>query len=264
MAKIIAPVEPKLNQRPLTMDYIPVSGCPASGDKALLVEHEMEVFINDTLTYRLTCSPNQLPELVLGRLLSEGVISRMEDVEILYLCQEGQRARVFLTAAKSATGTEPYVETVPSCCTGNRTFSHCFADGREPAPLHPIPYDPAWIFALSRAIDSDTPLYAMTRSAHSCILMRQGEILVCSEDIGRHNAMDKALGWALLHQVPLSECILYTSGRLPVDMTMKAIRAGVPILASKALPTDKAVELAKTYHLTLIGAAHPDSMQIFS
>ncbi len=232
-------------------------------EDSLLVEHLLEVYINERLTYKLVCSPIMLPEMVLGRMLTEGVIKSTRQVDLIYFCKEGLRARVFLN--KEAVKKDgPMVETVASCCTGNRTLSDLFADQGLPPQLSPIPYELEWIYRLSGAINSSTPLYAATHSAHSCVLMRKGEILTCAEDIGRHNAMDKVFGWALLHQVPLSECIAYTSGRVPVDMTLKTIRAGVPILVSKALPTDKAVQLAKDFHLTLIGGAHPDSFKVFA
>jgi FdhD protein len=245
---------PRLRQTPESVG--------AEGDSALLVEHLLEVYLNEVLTFRLVCSPTMLPELVLGRLLTEGMIHAPAEVKLIHLCSKGLEARVYLDKAAPETD-GPMVETVASCCTGNRTLSDLFADGSRPHDLSPIPYEPDWIYKLSAAINQNTPIYAATHSAHSCILMHQGEILVCAEDIGRHNAMDKVIGWALLHEIPLAQCILYTSGRVPVDMTMKAIRAGVPILASKALPTDKAVELAQEFHLTLIGGAHPDCFQVF-
>lgn len=83
------------------------------------------------------------------------------------------------------------------------------------------------------------------------------------EDIGRHNALDKCIGYALLEQLDLSECILFTTGRVPTDMVQKVIAAGIPVLASKAVPTDQAIELAKKYHLNLICRAWPDRMEIY-
>ena len=88
-------------------------------------------------------------------------------------------------------------------------------------------------------------------------------MLFSCEDIGRHNAIDKAVGYGLKEQIPLSECILYTSGRVPVDMAGKSIAAGVPILVSKQAPTAQAVELARRYGLVIIGSAYPDSMKVY-
>ena len=99
-------------------------------------------------------------------------------------------------------------------------------------------------------------LYRRTISTHSCILMRKGEILCSMDDIGRHNAFDKVVGWALLREIPLNECIVFSSGRIPVDMVQKAVRAGVTVLASKALPTMEAITLAEQKKLTLLHCSH--------
>ncbi len=228
----------------------------------LVAEHTMEIYLNDTPAYEVVCSPTDLPELVMGRLLSDGVIRSTEEVELLYLCENGLRAKVFLPNwlppdAQSA------VEQVGTCCTGNRTIADLFRNQMPPAHLKPLAYEQRWIFRLAEAMKEDMPLYAATHGTHSCLLMHKGEILRRAEDIGRHNALDKVLGWALMQEIPLEECIAYTSGRIPVDMVMKVIRAGVPVLASKAMPTWESVLLAEEFGLSLIGAARKDSMVVF-
>lgn len=98
------------------------------------------------------------------------------------------------------------------------------------------------------------PLYRATHAVHSCLLLRAGKILYRCEDLGRHNALDKAVGCALTEGVPLAECVLFTSGRVPVDMVRKAIRAGVPALVSKSMPTVQSLELAEEYGETVYPA----------
>lgn len=228
----------------------------------LVAEHTMEIYLNDTPAYEVVCSPTDLPELVLGRLLSDGVIQSTDEVELLYLCENGLRARVYLPKWEPATE-HPGVEQVSTCCTGNRTIADLFRNQTPPRHLKPIAYEQRWIFRLAEAMKEDMPLYAATHGTHSCLLMHKGEILRRAEDIGRHNALDKVLGWALMQGIPLEECIVYTSGRIPVDMVMKVIRAGVPVLASKAMPTRESVLLAEEFGLSLIGAARKDSMVVF-
>ena len=228
----------------------------------LVAEHTMEIYLNDTPAYEVVCSPTDLPELVLGRLLSNGVIQSTDEVELLYLCENGLRAKVYLPKWEPATE-HPGVEQVSTCCTGNRTIADLFRNQTPPRHLRPIAYEQRWIFRLAEAMKEDMPLYAATHGTHSCLLMHKGEILRRAEDIGRHNALDKVLGWALMQGIPLEECIVYTSGRIPVDMVMKVIRAGVPVLASKAMPTRESVLLAEEFGLSLIGAARTDSMVVF-
>lgn len=228
----------------------------------LVAEHTMEIYLNDTPAYEVVCSPTDIPELVLGRLLSNGVIQSTDEVELLYLCENGLRAKVYLPKWEPATE-HPGVEQVSTCCTGNRTIADLFRNQTPPRHLRPIAYEQRWIFRLAEAMKEDMPLYAATHGTHSCLLMHKGEILRRAEDIGRHNALDKVLGWALMQGIPLEECIVYTSGRIPVDMVMKVIRAGVPVLASKAMPTRESVLLAEEFGLSLIGAARRDSMVVF-
>jgi len=125
--------------------------------------------------------------------------------------------------------------------------------GRPPS-LAPVPQreiPAAWVDALADAMGQGLPLYRATHAVHSCLLLRAGRILYRCEDLGRHNALDKAVGCALTEGVPLAECVLFTSGRVPVDMVRKAIRAGVPALVSKSMPTVQSLELAEEYGLKL-------------
>ena len=173
----------------------------------LVAEHTMEIYLNDTPAYEVVCSPTDLPELVLGRLLSDGVIQSTDEVELLYLCENGLRAKVYLPEWEPATE-YPGVEQVSTCCTGNRTIADLFRNQTPPRHLRPIAYEQRWIFRLAEAMKEDMPLYAATHGTHSCLLMHKGEILRRAEDIGRHNALDEVVGWALMQGIPLAECIV--------------------------------------------------------
>ena len=85
-----------------------------------------------------------------------------------------------------------------------------------------------------------------------------------AEDIGRHNAIDKVIGMALRDDVDLHTSILYTTGRIPVDMARKCIMAGIPVMVSKEAPTVESVLLSKRYGLSLICNVKKDTMYIFA
>ena len=125
-------------------------------------------------------------------------------------------------------------------------------------------WKPEWIFHMADAFADGSPLHGITFATHSCILAQKDHILFSCEDIGRHNALDKVIGYALRHNIDLHQCMVYSSGRIPTDMTLKVIHAGIPILSSKASPTSEAIDLAKKYHLTLICAARRDRMKVFT
>ena len=249
----------------VTYEFLGRDGETHEETEPILVEHMMDVYVNERLTMKLVCIPQHLAELVLGRLFTEGIISSADDVDHIYICEFGKRARVILSKNKSGQSheeNEDYVAPTPTCCTGNRVLNDYFITDQPMTPVTPVPWKKQWIFDLADCFANGTPLHSQTWATHSCFLACDGELLFQCEDIGRHNALDKAIGYALRHNIDLKKCVVYSSGRIPTDMAIKAIRAGIPVLASKASPSAEAVAMAKEYHLTLICAARRDRMKL--
>lgn len=221
---------------------------PDGTERTLAAEHAAAILVNEQPAFRVVCTPELLPQLALGRLLTEGWINSADEVERVAVCAQGLKISVLLRHPLAAA--EQAEQEVPSCCTDNLTLA---SPVRLP-PLAPVPQreiPAAWVDALADAMGQGLPLYRATHAVHSCLLLRAGKILYRCEDLGRHNALDKAVGCALTEGVPLAECVLFTSGRVPVDMVRKAIRAGVPALVSKSMPTVQSLELAEEYGLKL-------------
>lgn len=221
---------------------------PDGTERTLAAEHAAAILVNEQPAFRVVCTPELLPQLALGRLLTEGWINSADEVERVAVCAQGLKISVQLRHPLAAV--EQAGQEVPSCCTDNLTLA---SPVRLP-PLAPVPQreiPAAWVDALADAMGQGLPLYRATHAVHSCLLLRAGKILYRCEDLGRHNALDKAVGCALTEGVPLAECVLFTSGRVPVDMVRKAIRAGLPALVSKSMPTVQSLELAEEYGLKL-------------
>ena len=227
-------------------------------ERSVQRELDLEVCVNDELVMRLGCSEGYLVELAVGRLFTEGFIDSADEID--HVCLRDSPARMFVylkNRSLSLVPLHPEIEKVPTCCTMNRTLAKSPAGG-EPVlrkvPRHP--WDPAEVFSVVQVFEGDSPIHRKTRGTHSCYVACEGEVLYVCEDIGRHNAFDKAIGRALMSDVDLSECMVFLSGRIPTDMAVKAIRAGVPVLATKATATDRAVELARRYGMTLVTSAN--------
>lgn len=208
-------------------------------EKCVLAEHRINIYVNGKFEETLVCSPQYLTELVLGHLYTEGQIGSIEEIKSIRMNESGEQAEVEL-------------------CLRERT-EVCFLE-----PVKLMKWKEEWIFALADRFAEGMPVHNKTWGTHSCFLAREGEILFECEDIGRHNAFDKVIGYAVSHDINLETCMVYSSGRISAEMVKKAIRAGVPIFVSKAVPTAEALRLAKKYRLTLIGSARQDRMNVYS
>lgn len=202
----------------------------------VLQEYNTVVCLNGTPVLKLTCIAQHLEELVLGRLYTDGWISGVEDVAQMVFIED----RVLVTL----TGEVPAV-------LRERT-----------EPLTAIPWTNDQVFQLADAFGAGSPLHRRTWSTHSCFLAKNGEILFSCEDIGRHNALDKAMGFALKNGIDLTKCLIFTSGRVPTDMAWKVIQAGIPVLCSKGAATDKSIALGKQFGLTMLCSVRRDSFRI--
>ena len=163
------------------------------------------------------------------------------------VCAQGLKISVQLRHPLAAA--EQAGQEVPSCCTDNLTL----ASPVQLPPLAPVPQreiPAAWVDALADAMGQGLPLYRATMPCTAaCCCVRAGSCT--GARIWPPQRAGQGRGCALTEGVPLAECVLFTSGRVPVDMVRKAIRAGVPALVSKSMPTVQSLELAEEYGLKL-------------
>lgn len=110
------------------------------------------------------------------------------------------------------------------------------------------------IFQIAKStFENPGTLFTDTGCAHGCALVKNGKVLCFIEDIGRHNALDKVIGYALKHRIPMKECFVFSSGRISEDYLEKAIKAGFPMVVSRAAVTGAAVALAREKQITMLG-----------
>ena len=195
------------------------------------------------------CTPSFLPEMVLGHLLTEGLILSGEDVISLEVFRDRGEALAVLRECAAV-----FTKGQTADGTGRSVPEKLPPAELRPADLHPeLLLRPEWIRGMEERIMEETELRALTHAVHSTVLSHRGEIVFAAEDIGRHNAIDKAAGFALRNGIPPGECLLYTTGRMPSDMVMKAVRAGIPVLVSGKGPTAEGLRIAKQYGLLVAG-----------
>lgn len=229
----------------------------------VLEECHATVIVNGREHLRLACTPTDLAQLIVGRLCTEGVLETADDLVSLDedVTEGAPRVSVVLRNRRAGLlGSD--IEAPILGATGD--FSRFSASVRALAPLEARPWSIEEAFSLCDQFARDTPLHRSTSGTHSCRLSIGGRTVYVSEDIGRHNAMDKVVGHLLLSGIDPARAMVFSSGRVPADMAAKAIRGRIPVLVTKAAPTDEAVRLARWAHLTLVCKAARERLRVFS
>lgn len=206
----------------------------------LAKECPIKLFLNGKLFTSLFVSPSELQELAIGHLITEGAVNFSEIVEI-----EVKRDEIHVLTLKE-----------------NQISKKHESDEEVFVRSDTIFYQET-LFAGTNYLESD--IYKLTRGTHLAALIdMEGKLAVQIVDIGRHNALDKAIGSAFLRGLDLSQLYMLSTGRQPAYMVIKAARAGIPLIATKAMPLDSGVEAAKKANVCLVGQLRKESMFIFS
>lgn len=211
-----------------------VSGKEEADFDQVLAEFSFRLYENGVFRETVCCIPEYLEELILGKLYTEGRISSLDGVEELTVGLSQGRADV------SFRETLPKMKTLPE--------------------LAVCPED---VLRLSDRLLSSSEVFRRTGNVHSVMLCHGSQVLYFCEDVDRYHAFEKTVGRALKDRVDFGGTTVYTTGRIPSPIAEKAIYAGIPAIVSRSAPTDLTLELAREYHLTVIGFARSSRMNIY-
>ncbi len=240
------PDDPRLTER--------VAGIDQTGAKIetkVPVERPLTLYLNaQEIVTMMTI--NDYPEyLALGYLLNQNML-RYDDVvtEVEY----HDDLQVVVVRTEHHTDFEATLKkrTQTSGCAQGTAFGDLL-DAFGSVALPQATLRTSWLYQMTRAINTMPSLYLEAGAIHGCALCKEGAPVCYTEDVGRHNAVDKIAGWIYRHGVDPSDKILYTTGRLTSEMVIKTVRMGIPILVSRSGFTAWGVELARQVGLTLVG-----------
>jgi FdhD protein len=221
-------------------------------------EQPLSVYVNGDKFLTLLCSPMMLEALVVGYLWMEKVIADVTEIVDLQISPVDGRAEVTLGHAV----TLPTERILTSGCGGGITFR---IDHRLfPRLDSPVRVRPAELGERMKDLFGAAVHYQRSRGIHGAALADRERLLLVAEDVGRHNAIDKIKGEALLRGIPTEDRFLLSTGRISSEMLLKAARMGVPVVASRTSPTEMAVALAEQLGVTVCGYVRPDGLNVYA
>ena len=214
-------------------------------------------------------------ELAAGFLLSEGVIRSIDDIDAISYCID---PAVDVEQRYNIVNVVLAAHVIPDFARLERHFtmtSACGICGKAniealATRARPIADDTrlssAFIAELPEKMRQAQRVFASTGGLHAAALFRSGgPLLVLREDVGRHNAVDKVIGWAVLNgSIPLHGRVLLVSGRASYELVQKSIVAGIPALCAISAPSSLAVDLARAFNLTLVGFVRGDRANVYA
>ena len=241
---------------------------------AVAVEEPLEIRVDGTALAVTMRTPGNDFELAAGFLVTEGVVERAEQIRTLRYCVREDESQEFnvLNADLStdahgrAAGERAFVTTSSCGLCGKASIDtvrtrSTFDVGSDEVS---IPVDV--LGSLPDRLRAAQTVFDRTGGLHAAgLFTAEGDLVCLREDVGRHNAFDKVIGWAALHgRLPLRGHVILASGRASFELTQKALMAGIPVLASVSAPSSLAVQLADESGMTLVGFLRGPTMNVYA
>lgn len=234
-----------------------VDGSHEFVDDLVALEKKVRIAVNGREVLSLYCTPHMVRELVVGLMMTEGVIKGgwcSERMTIEY------KDDIYVDIpAEGEVSTEG--KTITSGCVGGVTFER---KTDEKVIDDDFAIDRESLKGMFSVFQSRSELYRQTGCIHSAALSDGKSLLCFAEDIGRHNAVDKVIGYALLEDIPFSGKIMLASGRISSEISSKCSRWGIPMLATRTAPTNLAIEIAEKKGITIIGFIRGNRFNVYT
>lgn len=221
----------------------------------LAEEVALTIFVNGRNFMTAMISPEMKKEFVIGHLFSEGIVGSQKEIESLEI--DGDVVRVII---KNPLKTIVSRRTIVSGCGGSSSF---LRESRLPKIPSDLKIGRDLFFDAIKTI-SLSQLHKATGGVHSVGIFQKSETICVVEDIGRHNALDKAIGHGLEGDVDFGKTFVASTGRISSDMAMKCSTAGIPIIISRGATTSLAVDIAERTGLAIIGFVRGKRMNVYS
>lgn len=231
-------------------------------DDEIARETAVTVMINGEQYATIVCTPNDIREMALGFLASEGIIRTIRQVENITVDTAKGFAYINLTSpVEFSERTERWIG---SCCGKSREF-YLKQDVKTAKTIYSkLTISTQQLYDLMNKFDKNAEVFERTGGVHQAALASTDEIIASYIDIGRHNALDKLYGHIMENRISLKDKIILFSGRISSEVILKVSKIGVGILVAKSAPTDLALKLADDLQITAIGFVRDSSLNVYT
>ena len=230
----------------------------------LVEEAPLTIYFNDEELVTLLGTPEFHKELAVGFLAAEGLIRTKEDILSIQVDEAKGVVRVKAKAPDIIAEKLFLKRYITTGCGKGTTFYNVVDSTLVKKMDTDVKLEFQTIFRLMTEMQTRSELYKDTGGVHSAALCDRERILAFREDVGRHNAADKIMGWSFLEEVELKDKFLLTSGRISSEILLKVAKMGIPILVSRSAPTQLAVKLANELGVTVVGFVRGRRMNIYT
>jgi len=224
-------------------------------------ELPVTIILNDQELVTMLCSPMNLEYLAVGFLSSEGLLEGKDEIKKILVDDERGVVRVE-TVEKKEFAQDILFKRIISSGGGRGASFYNAADAASQKVESQIEISTDEVFALVNEFQHRSEVYLATGGVHSAALCDRKSILFFSEDIGRHNAIDRIFGKCLLEDIPTDDRLIITSGRISSEIIHKVAKRGIPIIISISAPTNLGIRIADNLGITLISFVRGKRMNV--
>lgn len=228
-------------------------------EAVLIIEKELPIFVNGEHLATASVTPSMEREFVAGYLFGQGFIESAAELSSLEVSEKGAFAVLTNADLLSSRKAKTSYRIVSG---GGRTAY--FETSALPRIDSDLKITRGTIFQAMTLLFEKASLYQETGGAHSAALFDgEGNLLCVMEDIGRHNTLDKIIGYAILNRIDCAHTFMVSTGRMASEMIIKIGRAGIPLVATKTAVTDKGREIGEKCGVTVIGSARDAGSRLY-
>ncbi|MHC4122555.1 MAG: formate dehydrogenase accessory sulfurtransferase FdhD [Planctomycetota bacterium] len=231
---------------------------------SVVVEQAVTIMVDKVGSFTIMCTPSDIEALAVGFIYSEGMIDSIDDIVAVSVKEELPNVIGIGVEDPSRIGIRRNLIIASSCgMCGTRNIEKMLSN--MPVCGQSLEVSSEMLIRVTESLRSMQQMFRVTGGSHAAaVFTSSGEIISFAEDLGRHTALDKAIGKCLLNRRPIKGCGVVLSGRVSLEMVAKAARAGIELIVAVSAPSSFAIEAAGRWNITLCGFVRPGRTNVYT